>query len=318
MRRVTAWIGVLAVGIATASAQQATTKKAFEVASVKASAPLDPQKMLSGQQRVGMKTDDGRVDIENWSILELLNAAFKVSPTRLTGPGWPAGLSPFTAPRFDIHATFPSGATKDDVPEMLQSLLAERWKLAFHNEQREQQVLALVVGKDGPKLQRSPDETPTDAANNTNRPDPIQVSGDPQKGGLTIRGAGQTGALKVSMTPDGMMRMEAERLTMAQLADSLVQFVGRPVVDQTGLTGNYKVAFELSMADVLAAARAAGLQLPGAPGAGGAGPAAAAADPSGGTTAYQTVEKMGLKLEQRKAAVDYMVIDRLEKMPTED
>ena len=58
--------------------------------------------------------------------------------------------------------------------------------------------------------------------------------------------------------------------------------------------------------------------MPGAPGAGGAGPAAAAADPSGGTTAYQTVEKMGLKLEQRKAAVDYMVIDRLEKMPTED
>jgi len=317
MRKVASWVVVLTLGVATASAQQTAAKKSFEVASIKQSAPLDPQKILSGQQRVGMKADAGRVDIENWSIFELLNAAYKVSPTRLTGPGW-GGFSPFTATRFDIHATFPPGATQDDVPEMLQSLLAERWKLAFHNEQKEQQVLALLVGKDGPKLQPSPAETPGDAANNTNRPDPIQVSGDPLKGGLTIRGAGQTGAMKVSATPDGMIHMTAERLTMAQLADSLMQIVGRPVVDQTGLTGNYQVAFELSQADVLAAARAAGLQLPGAPGAAGAGPAGGAADPSGGTSAYQTVEKMGLKLESRKAAVDYIVIDRLEKLPTKD
>src|SRR5215467_12977162 len=315
MRRVTTWIVVLAAGIATASAQQATTKKTFEVASIKASPPLDPQKLLSGQQRVGMKTDAGRADIENWSIYELLNAAYKISLNRLTGPGW-GGYSPFTATRFDIHATIPAGATKDDVPEMLQSLLEERWKLAFHNEQKEQQVLALLVGKDGPKLQPSPAEAAD--SNTTNRPDPVQVSGDPLKGGLTIRGAGQAGAMKVSVTPDGMIHMTAERLTMAQLADSLMQFVGRPVVDQTGLTGNYQVAFELSQADVLAAARAAGLQLPGAPGAAGAGPAGGAADPSGGTSAYQTVEKMGLKLESRKLAVDYMVIDRLEKLPTED
>ncbi len=317
MRRVVSWLVVLTVGIATASAQEAAPKKSFEVASIKASAPLDPQKVMSGQQRVGMKMDAGRVDIENWSILELLNAAYKVSPTRLTGPGWPGAFNPLTASRFDIHATFPPGATKDDVPEMLQSLLAERWKLALHHEQKEQQVLALIVGKDGPKLEPSPAEAPADAANNTNRPDPIQVSGDPQKG-MTIRGAGQAGAMKLSLTPDGMIHMTAERLTMTQLADSLVQFVGRPVVDQTGLTGNYQVAFELSQADVLAAARAAGMQIPSAPGAGGAGPATAAADPSGGTSAYQSVEKMGLKLEQRKASVDYTVIDRLEKAPTED
>jgi uncharacterized protein (TIGR03435 family) len=316
MRRTASWLVVLTLGIATASAQQTAPKKSFEVASIKASAPLDPQKMMSGQQRVGMKTDAGRVDIENWSILELLNTAYKVSPARLTGPGWPAGVNPLTAARYDIHATFPPGATKDDVPEMLQSLLAERWKLAFHNEQKEQQVLALVVGKDGPKLQPSPAETP-DSANTTNRPDPVQVSGDPVKG-MTIRGAGQAGAMKLNVTPDGFIHMTAERLTMTQLADSLVQFLGRPVVDQTGLTGNYQVAFELSQADVLAAARAAGMQLPGAPAAGGAGPAAAAADPSGSTSAYQSVEKMGLKLEPRKAQVEYMVIDRLEKTPTED
>src|SRR5437899_3350111 len=84
VRRVAGCVVVLTFGIAAASAQEAATSKSpksFEVASIKASAPLDPQKMLSGQQRVGMQTDDGRVDIENWSILELLNAAYKISPT---------------------------------------------------------------------------------------------------------------------------------------------------------------------------------------------------------------------------------------------
>src|SRR5262249_56099424 len=119
MRTVTSWLVVVTVGIATASAQQAAPQKSFEVASIKQSAPLDPQKVLSGQQRVGMKMDDGRVDIENWSIFELLNAAYKTSPTRLTGPGW-AGFSPFTATRFDIHTTFPAAPTKHNPPALLQ------------------------------------------------------------------------------------------------------------------------------------------------------------------------------------------------------
>ena len=77
----------LALGVATASAQQpAAAKKSFEVTSVKPAAPLDPQKLLSGQQRIGMKQDAGRVDIEGWSILELLNAAYKATPARITGP----------------------------------------------------------------------------------------------------------------------------------------------------------------------------------------------------------------------------------------
>ncbi len=317
MRRVASWLLIVCAGVASTAAQQApAVKKSFDVASVKVAGPLDPQKILSGQQRVGMKVDAGRVDIENWSIIELLNAAFKIPPARLTGPGWPAGFNPITATRFDIHATIPAGATKDDVPELLASLLAERWKLAYHMEKREQQALALVVGKDGPKLEKSPDENPADAAaNTTNRPDALQVSGDPQRG-LTIRGAGQTGALKLSRSPDGStITLEAERLTMQQFADSLVQFVGRPVVDQTGLTGNYRVSFEIPMEAMLAMARAAGA--PGVPPAA-AGPAGGAADPSGGVSAYQSVEKMGLKLEPRKATVDYMVIDKLEKTPTED
>jgi uncharacterized protein (TIGR03435 family) len=318
MRNLACSLLVSALGVTTALAQQPPApKKSFEVASIKVAGPLDPQKMMSGQQRVGMKQDAGRVDIENWSLIELINAAYKVPVTRLSGPGAPTMASMLTAARFEIHATLPAGASKDDVPEMLQSLLVERFKLAYHTEKKEQSVFALVVGKDGPKLEKSPEEPPPPAdapANATNRPDAISVSGDPQKG-MTIRGAGQAGALKLSMSPDGStIRMEAEKLTMTQLADSLVQFAGRPVIDQTGLTGNYRVAFEISREDMLAMARAAGLQVPGAP----AGPADAAADPGGGTSAQRSVEAMGLKLEPKKASIDYMVIDKLEKLPTED
>src|SRR4051812_38460213 len=95
MRRVAVWLVTLGLGVASASAQPpAVAKKSFDVASIKPAGPLDPQKLLSGQQRLGMKVDAGRVDIEGWSILELLNAAYKVSPARITGPAWP-GLQAF-------------------------------------------------------------------------------------------------------------------------------------------------------------------------------------------------------------------------------
>ena len=324
MRRVASWLVVLCAGVAPTWAQSpAAPKKSFDVASVKVvTEQLDPQKILTGQQRIGMKVDAGRVDIENWSIVELLNAAYKVSPTRLTGPAWPGLASimanPLAVQRYEIHAKIPAGATKDDVPELIASLLADRWKLQFHTEKREEQALALVVGKDGPKLEKAPDEAPADpaaSANNTNRPDAISISGTPQQG-MTVRGSGNNGALKIKPSADfSTITLEAERLTMQQLADSLLQFVGKPVVDATGLTGSYKVSFDISREEIMSLAQRMGALPPGA-----APPAAAggASDPGGGLSAYKSVEKMGLKLENRKVPIDYFVIERLEKTPTED
>ena len=97
MRRVAAQFVVVVLGAGTASAQQAVPKKSFEVASIKVAGPLDPQKMLSGQQRVGMKQDAGRVDIENWGVMELLTTAFKVPLTRLSGPAAPTMANLLTA-----------------------------------------------------------------------------------------------------------------------------------------------------------------------------------------------------------------------------
>jgi uncharacterized protein (TIGR03435 family) len=295
----------------------------FEVASIKSAPPLDPQKILSGQQRVGMKVAGSNVDIESEALPELLYQAFKVRPSQMKGPDWLNTTDPLavlSAARFNIHAKLPPGATEEQVPQLLQALLAERFGLAIHHEQKEQNVYALVVGKDGPKLEPSPpdDPKPADGAPQTTRPDPIQVSGNPQTG-MTIRAPGNGGTMRMQMGQDGVMRMTADKVTLEAIAASVERFVDRPVVDQTGLKGNYKMSLELSIADVMAAARASGVPIGNAPPGfgGGAAPAAGPSDP-GGNPMLQSIEKMGLKLEPRKASVDYLVIDHLEKTPTED
>jgi len=312
---------LLALSAAVATAQT------FEVASIKAAGPLDPQKLLSGQQRVGMKVSQDRVDIEMVAVPELVQMAFKgVRPTQISGPGWPNDsgnpLAALSAARFDIHAKMPAGAGEDQVPAMLQALLVERFKLAFHRDTKEQNIYALVVGKDGLKLEPSPPDEPVAEASKVARPDAVQVSGTPQTG-MTIKQAGQ--AMRIQMGQDGVVHMTSDKATMEQVAASLDRFVDRPVVDQTGVTGTFKLTLDIPMADLLAAARASGLNVP-TPGGGagfggaGAGPAAGPSDPAGGssTTILKSVEKMGLKLEPRKGSVQYLVIDRLEKTPTDD
>jgi uncharacterized protein (TIGR03435 family) len=306
---------VLAVGLSAGAAGAQT----FEVASVKVASPLDPQKILSGQQRIGMKVAGSNVDIENVALPELLYLAFKVRPTQMTGPSWLNSGNPLeamSATRFNIHAKMPAGAGEVQVPEMLQSLLAERFKLTYHRDTKEQTAYVLVIGKNGSKLEPSPPDDPKPAdAPTTSRPDAVQISGNPQTG-MTIRGAGNSGAMTMQMGQDGTMRLVTEKMTLEQLAASIERFVDRPVVDQTGLKGNYKIALELSTADLMAAARAAGMNIPGAGPA--ASPAAGPADPGGGVSIFKSVEKMGLKLESRKSQVEYLIIDRLEKAPTED
>jgi uncharacterized protein (TIGR03435 family) len=317
VRKIVLSVFVLAFGVGVAAAQT------FEVASIKPAPPLDPQKIMSGQQRVGMKVAGSNVDIESVALPELLQMAFKVRPSQMKAPDWLIvndPLAALSAARFNIQAKLPSGTSEEQVPQMLQALLAERFKLAIHHEQKEQNVYALVVGKDGPKLEPSPpDEPATDGAPKTARPDPIQVSGNPQTG-MTIRAPGNGGTMRMQMGQDGVMRMTADKVTLEAIAGSLERFVDRPVVDQTGLKGNYKMSLELSMTELMAAARAAGAAGGNPPaGFGGAAPAAGPADPgAGGTAIFKSIEKMGLKLEPRKASVDYLVIDHLEKTPTED
>ena len=211
---------------------QATQRPAFEVASVKPAGPLDPAKIMAGKMRIGMTVDGARVDIGNMSLADLIRLAYRVKPYQVNGPDW------MGTQRFDVLAKLPEGVSQEQVPEMLQGLLAERFNLTVHRESKEQPVYALVVGKNGPKFKEAPPDTdsPEPPASSASAPGldiggaKVRVDGK----GVVISG-GQTGGMRMSAGAGGAMRLEASKITMAALTDMLARFVDRPIVDMTEL-----------------------------------------------------------------------------------
>jgi uncharacterized protein (TIGR03435 family) len=290
------------------------------VAAIYPAAPLDLTRIAaSGRSaglRVGMKVTETRVDIGFMTLASLLPVAFGVPPYQVAAPGW------LNEQRFDIRATIPAGVTREQVPRMLQSLLTERFGMAFHRESRELPVYSLVVAKGGPKMQEA--SALTDNAGEAADVDPdnddVRITRGASANGMTV--STNRGSMNVKLGDDGAMRLEAPRMTMTELARLLTGVAGRPVVDNTGLTGTYQVALELSMVDIASALKAGGPAplFSGVPGPGvaaidGASPAATATDPAD-SSAFEAVRKLGLRLESKHAPMDVVVIDRMEKQPT--
>jgi len=186
-------------------------------------------------------------------------------------------------------------------------------------------VYALVEVKGGHKMKEAlpdPETPPADApgAITVGRGEnQIRVTPGNGRGGATVV-TGQTGTTRISPGPDGTMHMDMGKVSMPVFAEMLTPFLDRPVVDLTELKGNYQVGLDLSMETMLTVARAAGVGIP-ALGARGGGDAPAlpngAADPAG-SSIFTSVQQLGLRLEPRKAPAEFIVIDRVEKMPTEN
>lgn len=182
-------------GIAAVSAICAD-RLAFEVASIK----LHPG-MITLSMDPSIK--GRRVTATASTLLDLITTAYGVRYDQISGaPGWS------DKDHYDLDAKAPDGyrpLTKEEMRQMLQTLLAERFHLQVHRETQEVPMYALVVAKNGPKLKESTDT----------------------KGGFSVRGT------------DRGLHMETTRGTMAQLADQLSFTAGHPVVDKTGLAGYY-------------------------------------------------------------------------------
>jgi uncharacterized protein (TIGR03435 family) len=294
------------------------TPLSFEVASIKPAEPLNPAAIAAGKiPRLGMQVDGARVDIGFLSLGDLISTAFKLKPYQVIGPEW------MRQQRFDISAKLPDGATKEQVPEMLQALLQERFGLKAHKENRESNVYALIVAKGGHKLKEAePDPaTPPSATvpgTVTFGAGENQIRVNAGRGGATVTTA-QTGTTKITPGPDGTMRMEIGKVTMAAFAEMLTPLLDRPVVDMTEVKGTYQVALDLSLDTLMNVARAAGVGVPGL-GARGADPSrpADASDPGSSNSILNSVQQLGLRLESRKAPVEFVVVDQVEKTPTEN
>jgi uncharacterized protein (TIGR03435 family) len=303
-----------------AAAQTPAAKMQFEVATVKAAPPLNPQAMAAGKMHVGMNIEGSRVDMGFMSLADLTQYAYKLKQHQVVIPDWAKNQ------RFDILAKMPEGATKEQVPEMVQSLLTERFGLTFHKESREQNVYGLLVAKGGHKLKESAEEPAAPpAADDKSAPLMSFGGGQVRQSGnsFTVTSKEMEGKVKMTMV-DGKMRMEITQAKMERVAEMVTRFVGKPVVDMTELTGKYDVAIELSMQELMNVARTAGIAVPGMMPGGGAAPggegrpADAASDPSAAGSILTSLQSLGLRLESRKTPFDTMIVDKLEKAPTEN
>jgi uncharacterized protein (TIGR03435 family) len=312
---------------ATPAAQAAPAGHAFDVASVRPAAPIDQATIFAGL-RAGrrpqwMRVEGSRATYTYMSLKELIASGYKVRVYQVSGPDW------LTTDRFDIAAKLPDGASKDDVPAMLQALLIDRFKLAAHLETKEHPVLGLMSAKGGAKLLQAvaapppidenapmkPGETKVDSTDG-----PLHVIRNPD--GTTTYNLGARGTFTLNVDGQtGSMHMTANGMTMQGFANMLTSLGGgngRQVVDMTGLAGNYDLAVDFSLSDLVASLRDQGIEIPTGPQGGGGGGGSTASDPSGDSTVSDALAKFGLKLEKSKAMVEQLVVDHVEKDATEN
>ena len=306
-----------------AVASPAPGSPTFEVASVRPAAPIDQATMIAGL-RAGKRPESARVEglratFTYESLKQLVAYGYKVRSYQVSGPDW------MTTDRFDIVAKLPEGTSRDDVPAMLQALLTERFKLAAHLETKEHPVLGLTLAKGASKLKEAPAHEAIDVntplkpgeINQDSFDGPLRLTRNPNgsstynmgtRGAFTLLVDGQTGTLH--MTANGMTLVG-----FANMLNSLGGGNGRQVVDMTGLKGNYDLAVDFSLSDLVNSLRDQGIDIPTRPG---DGPGTAASDPGGDSTVADALAKFGLKLEKSKAMVQQLVVDQVEKLPTEN
>jgi uncharacterized protein (TIGR03435 family) len=317
-------VGMLSVsgaafGQGNPASQPAAAKLSFDVASVRPSPPMD-QATLMASLRAGKRPESlliqgSRATFTYMSLKELIAYGYKVRTYQITGPQW------IVTDRFEIAAKLPDGATRDDVPAMMKELLADRFKLAAHLETKEHPVLGLMVGKGGSKV--GPSTVPPPPIDESTPLKPGESRIDSSDGpihlkknadGSTTYNMGPRGSFTLKIDGDtGTMHLTASGMTMRGFAFMLTTLGGdgRPVVDMTGLAGNYELAVDFSLQDLVASLRDQGLDIPVRPDAG-------PSDPNGDSTVADALAKLGLKLERSKAMVEQLVIDHVEKAATEN
>ena len=169
----------------------------------------------------GVRIDDAQARFTFFSLKDLIQIAYKVKGYQISGPDWAS------SERFDISATIPAGVKRDQLPEMLQALLAERFQLKLHRTEKEFSVYGLVVAKGGSKMKEAAPETGDEATEAAKKP--FSVTGSGGRAGTVVNfGNGSYFAL-------GNNRFEAKKLTLVNVAETLARFTDRPVVDMTTL-----------------------------------------------------------------------------------
>ncbi len=251
---------------------EAASSQSFEVASVK----------ISSGGRLSMKggpgtTDPERIIYTNVPLKRILLTAYDIRDYQLDAPDFLDTL------RFDINAKIPAGATREQFQRMLQDLFVARFHLRVHRESKEVPIYALLIAKNGPKIKPG----------SSGPPDEEQVAtmrGNEGRDGFPVLSLAAPGL--VIETRNGRARITAKDIPLAKFADLLSDDAGRPVLDKTGLEGNYSFTVYFTPESSTD----------------GGEPFLSAALP----------QQLGLRLEPRKAPIEMLIVDHVERVPTEN
>jgi uncharacterized protein (TIGR03435 family) len=239
---------VRTVALLVIAAAAAHAQPAFEVASIREH--IGPISAMMDYSVSGP-----RLTLGAYGPAALVREAYNLERHELV---FPPALAKANETYYNIAAKAPGNdpVSRDDFRRMLQTLLAERFHLAFHREPKEMPVYALVVAKGGPKFKPSAPDAKRHFLGSVNKRNQV---------------------------------ITATRYTVADLALHL-GFIGadRPIIDQTGLTGEYDFRVEAT-------------------------PIRQTAEPDDLSIFTAVQEQLGLRLEPRRAPVEVLVVDRFEK-----
>jgi uncharacterized protein (TIGR03435 family) len=229
---------------------------AFDVASVKVS--LLAKTGGEGSRRQDIRAEPGSLTMRNVTMTNAVRWAYGVQDFQVTGPAW------LNEDRYDIMAKAGGQAPEDQLRPMLRTLLAERFKVAVHREEKVMPYYLLTVGKGGPKFKETDSE------------------GEPE----LAPGPGRMSAI-------------ARRMPVSRFCELLSQMLRAPIQDNTGLKGRYDVTVDFTQ---LVAAMPQGPQ----------------PDDIPAMIVNGVQDMLGLKLEPKKGPMEMIVVDRAERIPTEN
>jgi uncharacterized protein (TIGR03435 family) len=260
----------------------------FEVASIRPAMPLTPDTNL------GMHVDGAQIRVTYFSLKDLLAMAYPVKFEQILGPEW------LPSERFDIVAKLPDGTTRAQIPGMLQTLIRDRFQMKMHRDKKEFPVYSLEVSKSGSTLTEAP-------------PDPDIEPGF-ATGNMTPDGGAFFNYGKGVVFAFAGNKIECKKLSITLFTDTLSRYMDRPVVDMTGLKGRYDFILNLSPEDFrsmyLRSAISAGVPVP---------PDLLRMLAGSSFDSLNTaLQKIGLRLQSGKALLDVLVIDSIQKKPTDN
>jgi uncharacterized protein (TIGR03435 family) len=277
---------------------RAQPPREFEAATIK---PVKNQ--TQSFMRGGPGSDDpSQIRYVNVTLTDVIEEAYGVKRYQIRdGKPW------FDSERWEILARVPKGATKDDLKVMLQRLLADRFKLVQHSETKQLPNYRLVVDKGGPKLKSpEPQDKPKPGAMVVGEDGSIAIPS-----GALGRPVSVAGKHLMTLMSASQVSIIANSQPVSELVKAFTNHAGRPVLDATGLSGLYD--FSLHFAATSETQKALFTNAP-------AGDCltCSADDEPPPDLLTAVKEQLGLRLDPGIGPLNLLVIERIERTPTEN